>query len=68
MLAGRMLIGTGGSELVYMEDYNKNGKKFILHGHCVDELWGLCVHPSEPVFFTCGDDALVKKWDVAQRK
>jgi hypothetical protein len=32
----------------------------IAGGHCKGELWGLAVHPSQPQFVTCGDDATLR--------
>uniref|UniRef100_A0A8C5A6E3 EMAP like 1 n=1 Tax=Gadus morhua TaxID=8049 RepID=A0A8C5A6E3_GADMO len=34
----------------------------ITQGH-TDELWGLAVHPSKPVFLTCGYDKQVSLWE-----
>lgn len=50
-----------------MKNYQSDKKECILYGHCEDELWGLTAHPKEPIFYTCGDDALVKKWDAKNR-
>ncbi|KAJ8291121.1 hypothetical protein GJAV_G00021630 [Gymnothorax javanicus] len=35
----------------------------ITQGH-TDELWGLAVHPSRPLFLTCGHDKHVSLWDA----
>jgi hypothetical protein len=32
----------------------------IAGGHCKGELWGLAVHPAQPQFVTCGDDATLR--------
>jgi WD40 repeat protein len=38
--------------------------KRLISGHSKGELWGLAVHPTLPVYFTCGDDATVRCWTL----
>lgn len=38
----RMLIGTGASELLVMDDFESGKSTKILDGHFAGELWGLC--------------------------
>lgn len=67
VMGDRMLIGTAGSELFLMNIQTEK-KECILRGHYKDELWGLSVHPTEPIYYTAGDDALVRKWNAKERK
>lgn len=39
-----------------------SGNYFLLQGH-TDELWGLCTHPSQNRFLTCGHDRQLCLWD-----
>ena len=38
------------------------GNSVLLQGH-TDELWGLCTHPSQNRFLTCGHDRQLCLWD-----
>jgi len=35
----------------------------VMEGH-VEELWGLAMHPSQPVYATAGDDKVLRCWDM----
>eukprot|EP01039_Chlorochromonas_danica_P011314 gene11314-12624_t len=37
-------------------------------GHSGGELWGLCCHPFLPVFFSAGDDQIVKCWSLSNHQ
>jgi WD40 repeat protein len=39
-----------------------------IRGHCNDELWGLACNPKRPEFITVGDDKIMRKWGIHQRK
>lgn len=39
-----------------------SGNSVLLQGH-TDELWGLCTHPSQNRFLTCGHDRQLCLWD-----
>ena len=39
-----------------------------MEGHFDDELWGLAVSNSKHEFFTGGQDKLLMKWDITQKK
>mgnify|MGYP003386351119 CR=1 FL=1 len=80
---GVMLIGTQGSE-VYEVPFNiflqRGGKqefqtsvlckesKLHISGHSKGELWGLTCHPTQPLFFTSGDDCTVRSWELPSHK
>ena len=62
---GNLLIGTRGGEIIEIENETP---KILLRGHWDKELWGLCVHPSDDVFYTVGEDKLLSLWDVKTMK
>jgi microtubule-associated protein-like 6 len=62
---GNMLIGTRGGEIIEIENGNP---KVYIRGHWDKELWGLCVHPSKDIFYTCGEDKLLGVWNVPSQK
>jgi len=39
-----------------------------MEGHFDDELWGLAMSSSRHEFFTGGQDKLLMKWDILQKK
>ncbi len=38
----------------------------LIIGH-TEELWSLCVHPSQSQFLSCGHDGRVQLWDTMSR-
>jgi len=48
----------------------KTGSMTLVHeGHYSGQLWGLCVHPSDPdLFATTGDDRTIRIWSVSARR
>ena len=77
---GVMLIGTQGSE-IYEVPFNIffrkgefktkvlcDGSKQHMAGHFKGELWGLCCHPSRPVFYTSGDDGSVRSFSLSSNE
>jgi len=36
----------------------------LISGHSQGELWGLCAHPTQPYFYTAGDDCTVRCWSL----
>jgi len=57
---GNLLIGTRGSEIILFDNYLKgNNPQVLIRGHFNDELWGLCVHPKLPIYYTVGYDCML---------
>ncbi|CAM9297903.1 unnamed protein product, partial [Heterosigma akashiwo] len=71
---GRLLVGTQGSEiyeLPFTEALHDNDGSEILPlvtGHCKDELWGLCCHPTLREYVTTGDDGTLRVWSIPKRR
>jgi len=67
----KLLIGTRGSDLFVLDDFDKKAKlserNRILTGHFKGELWGLAIHPNDKYFVTVGDDAVARLFDVIER-
>ena len=40
----------------------------LVSGHYQGELWGLAIHPSQPIYITCGDDGMLCCWSLVQHK
>lgn len=68
----KLLVGTRGSDLFVIDDFDKKIKLSerhrILTGHYSGELWGLAVHPEKKYFVTVGDDAVARLFDVIERR
>lgn len=68
-----LVIGTRGGQIVRME-FGKSSnskhvnKEIILNSHYSDELWGLACHSTRPEFVTCGEDFLLSKWCLKEKK
>ena len=67
-----LAVGTRGGEIV---QFNLTGQsedhietKVILRGHFDYELWGLSVHPTQPVYATVGEDFLLAIWEIQTRR
>ncbi|XP_068106202.1 echinoderm microtubule-associated protein-like 2 isoform X2 [Hyperolius riggenbachi] len=45
----------------------ESGLNCLIQGH-TDELWGLCSHPSQDLFLTCGHDKLVHLWNSKEHQ
>uniref|UniRef100_A0A672ZTZ6 HELP domain-containing protein n=1 Tax=Sphaeramia orbicularis TaxID=375764 RepID=A0A672ZTZ6_9TELE len=72
--AVRTLADVDGEELLVGTTRNailrgtfSDGFVAIVQGH-VDEMWGLATHPSQNVFFTCGNDKQVFLWNAEEHK
>ena len=63
---GKFVVGTSSNTIL---EVNMEGKapRVIMEGHS-NELWGLGVHPTKPLFVTCGNDKTVRAWDCNVRK
>jgi WD40 repeat protein len=48
----------------------KSGSMCLVHeAHYTGQLWGLCVHPTNPdVFATTGDDKTIRVWSISGRR
>lgn len=64
----QVLAATSSGEIY--EISTKSGNMCLLHeAHYSGELWGLCVHPTDPdQFVTTGDDKTIRVWSISQRK
>lgn len=67
--AGKLVIGTSGSEIYEINDSNGSNVhgKALVQAHCKHEVWGLACHPGKPEYATVGDDATLRIWDVNSR-
>ncbi|XP_046859210.1 echinoderm microtubule-associated protein-like 2 [Xenia sp. Carnegie-2017] len=62
-----VLIGTTKNCLLQGKLENeKNQFTFLTQGHS-EETWGLCVHPTKPVYVTCGYDKMLYMWSAETR-
>lgn len=70
----RLLVGTLGSEIYQIEgispdSWTAEDAKIVVQGHCLDEVWGLAAHPTQPhLFLSAGDDKSVRLWDARMKK
>ncbi|XP_038620901.1 echinoderm microtubule-associated protein-like 3 isoform X1 [Tachyglossus aculeatus] len=55
-----LLVGTTKNAL--LRGHLARGFSPVIQGH-TDELWGLCTHPSQNRFLTCGHDRQLCLWD-----
>ena len=58
-----VIIGTT-KNCILLANPEQDDKEFqyLTKGHS-EETWGLCVHPSKPVFVTCGYDKMLYLWN-----
>ena len=64
---GTILAGTKSSELYKVSKDGKTTGSF-LEGHFGGETWGVCVSKDDKYYATSGDDMVVMKWDVIEKK
>lgn len=66
----RLLVGTRGSEIVVFSSVNTSNSesKVVMRGHFDNELWGMCTDRKQNCFYTVGEDNLLAKWDIANRR
>mgnify|MGYP003386685088 CR=1 FL=1 len=64
----RILASTAGGELY--EIAAKSGNiSLVQECHYNGELWGLCVHPTDPdLFVTAGDDKTIRVWSITNKR
>jgi WD40 repeat protein len=64
----RVLASTAGGEIY--EIAARSGGICLLHeSHYTGELWGLCVHPTNPdLFCTVSDDRSIRVWSVSSKR
>lgn len=64
----QVLAATASGEV--FEVATKSGSICLLHeAHFSGELWGLCMHPTDPdQFVTTGDDKTIRVWSISQRR
>lgn len=62
----KFAVGTRASEIVQI--VGQDSAECVVEGHYSGELWGLAVHPEINEFVTVGEDSIVSKWNVVQRK
>jgi len=60
-----MLVGTKGGEIY---EFIKKKPTLLMQGHFTGSLYGLAVHPTKPLFITCGGDKTIRMWDANSHK
>ena len=59
-----VLIGTRAGEII---EYCSGTYNVIIRGHFDFELWAICMHPEEDIYYTAGQDKLLAEWDIESR-
>jgi microtubule-associated protein-like 6 len=67
---GKILVGTSGSEIYEISASDGADLHLgpLIQSHCMDELWGLAMHPFQPEYCTVGDDQTVRVWNATTNK
>ncbi|EGR30797.1 hypothetical protein IMG5_123400 [Ichthyophthirius multifiliis] len=65
---GDLLVGMRGGEIIEVLKGDFKKHKIINQGHWDDEVWGLATHPNSSFYYTSGEDKILYKFDVKQRK
>jgi microtubule-associated protein-like 6 len=64
----RILVTTAGAE-IYEIAAGSGSTCLISESHYTGELWGLCVHPTDPdLFMTAGDDKTIRVWSIKHKR
>lgn len=58
--ADRILVGTQDSEIFEIMVRDRDKPILLMQGHSEGELWGLALHPKQPVAVTGSDDRSVR--------
>ncbi|XP_035687635.1 echinoderm microtubule-associated protein-like 6 isoform X3 [Branchiostoma floridae] len=62
----RILAGTQDSEIYEIALRERDKPKLLMQGHAEGELWGLGIHPKQPLFVTGSDDHSVRLWSMSE--
>jgi WD40 repeat protein len=62
----KIVIGTRSSNIIEVEA--SGAMRCVNNGHFDKELWGLAVIPRSEEFITCGEDSLLAKWNLKDRR
>jgi WD40 repeat protein len=64
----KILVATASGEIY--EISAKSGNICLVHeAHYSGQLWGLCVHPTDPdIFVTTGDDKTIRVWSISSKR
>ena len=63
----KIIIGTRSSNIIEIEKAT-SARKSVNNGHFDKELWGLAVIPKTDEVVTCGEDFMLAKWDLKNRR